>query len=198
MVVGPIAFLKIIGGGGGISFGKGRTRASEAETKVSEAEILEEMCLLSWIALGMRRAGDRLSDAERTLLTKKIVGGSSFFRVSNTEKGEGIKEWLSNPFSRVLIQSMSIDCPTMEGILRKVLQESFDSSYQTAKGRTIAKKQIMNRAMRELRQIPPDDWSKRSQIWSKVQEGYIDVQRGNWRKYLKGSDTGEEPDKLEE
>ena len=74
----------------------------------------------------------------------------------------------------------------MEGILRKVLQESFDSSYRTAKGRAIGKKEIMNKAMQELMEIPPNNLSKRSEIWSKVQKDISDVERGGWRKYHNG------------
>jgi len=84
------------------------------------------------------------------LLNKKFLGGSSVFPVSDTEKGEGIKHWLTTR-SQELIQSMSIDCATMEGILKKALQEFYDSSYQTAKGRAIGKKEIMNKAMQEWR-----------------------------------------------
>jgi len=41
------------------------------------------------------------------LLNKKFLGGSSVFPVSDTEKGEGIKHWLSDPFSRAY--SVNVD-----------------------------------------------------------------------------------------
>ncbi len=106
--------------------------------EVTKAEILEQMCLLVKPRHTIRSAG-QLSEAERKILTYKFIGGSSYFPISNTEKGEGIKRWLSDPFARVLIKSLSVDCETMEGILRKVLGDSYDSYYGIAKSKAQGK-----------------------------------------------------------
>jgi len=190
-------------GGGRISFRKERGRSiisptsSGVKIKVTRAEILEEMCRLDWIVRETLRAGGRLNDAEGTILMQKSLFGRTVFPVTDTNEDEEIKRWLNTPTLRVLIRSVPIDYATMEGILKKALQESFDSSYQNAKCRAIGKNEIMSKAMIELMEIPHGEWSKRWEILSKAQEACSDVERGGWRKYLE-QETGQETDKLEE
>jgi hypothetical protein len=164
------------------------------EPEVSKAEILEEMCRLEQTALlreTIRREA-RLSDAERTLLTKKLWGDdylSPAFPVRDAEKGEEIKRWLSNPRNSdplmPLIIQVPVDCATIEGILRRVLHpDLYESSYQIAKARAIAKKEIMNKTLTKVMEIPPDKVSERFEMYSKMYKDFSDIDRGGWRDYL--------------
>ncbi len=75
--------------------------------EVSKAEVLEQMCLLVTARHTLRPAG-QISEPEKHILRYKSLGGSTYFPISNTETGEGIKHWLSDPFARTLIRS-SVD-----------------------------------------------------------------------------------------
>ena len=107
-------------------------------TEVSKAEIVEEMCLLVTARHTIRLVG-KLSEPEKHILRYKSLGGRNYFPISDTETGEGIQRWLDDPFARTIIKSVSVDCTTMEGILRKVFQDSYDSYYGIAKSKAQGK-----------------------------------------------------------
>jgi len=99
--------------------------------EVNKAEVLEQMCLLVTARHTIHPASE-VGEPEKHILRYKSVGGRNYFPISNTATDEGIKSWLSDPFIRTLIGSVSVDCTTMEGILRKVFGDSYDRYYQFA------------------------------------------------------------------
>ena len=148
-------------------------RDIEKNLPIGEAEILEEMCQPS-IYHELISAGNRISDAELKMLTQKMLRGSNVFPVIETEKVEGIRLWLSDESVRALIASVSVDYATMEGILKKVLQDNYDINYGAAKARAIRKHEIMYRALQKVMEIPSEKASERLEIWSKAWQEYID------------------------
>lgn len=136
-------------------------------SEVGKVEILEEMCQLGGMVREMHKAGDHLSEAERTILIKKSLLGRSAFPVSETQTAEGVRRWLNEPFQRLLITSISIDTATMERILRKVYQDYYDTAYKIAERRAISKKETdMNTVRRLMERV-----SQESEGLSKETEG---------------------------
>jgi len=121
-----------------------------AESDVSNAEILEEMCKMQSGVMVTRLAqGKGLSEAETNVLRYKASPfHSGAFRLTETANQDEINKWLEHPMVNhpspdSFVMGMAAQTPipvvTMKRILRELFQEDYDIYWKMAEERVKSK-----------------------------------------------------------
>ena len=148
MVVVPIAFLKLWHRQPRLALIGRKTTTNHQqknEQTLSKAEILEELFKLNEIVRLMLRSSEHLTTSESNLISRKInpLKHSTFPIVEGASDKE-INKWLNHPGMNIpmpdpMIMSMAEQTPvppkTIENILKRLLQESYDSYLRIAEER---------------------------------------------------------------
>jgi hypothetical protein len=125
---------------------------AQDDSKATKAEILEQMCQLEGMFRISFRGATRLTYGESNIIGRKVnplFKGSRVFPVSEDANEEEIQRWLNHPMINVplpdsFVMSMAAQTPVpvtmMERILRKLLQEDYDTYWKMAEERIRSKK----------------------------------------------------------
>ena len=146
MVVAPIAFLKFWHRPSRLTLvGDNETTShnQRPDLEVTKGKILDEMCKMQSGVMVTRLAqGKGLSEAEINILKYKANPfHSGAFRVAETANEDEINKWLkhpmvNHPWSGSFVMDMAAQTPIpvkmMERILRKLLQDNYDSYWKKA------------------------------------------------------------------
>jgi len=145
IVVVPIAFLKLWHRPSRLTLIRDTSHKQETDTVLTKAEILEEVFRLEGIIHTALRSSQQVTIAECNLISRKVnpFHQGAFPIVEGTSDRE-INKWLKHPYMNTpmpdpMIIAMAEQTPvppkTIENILKRLLQESYDSYLRIAEER---------------------------------------------------------------